>query len=157
MFSTTRRKVAAVIAAAVAASVFTLYETSGTAAAPLSRTPAAAPAQSAPPMPGDPVSILESMHVPIPSSEAVGQVDIFGDRYASGSFADGEEVTVYTYADSQALARDLQQNPSNDANKELVGTARLFTVTVTGVDTGNGISFPVPVSALAQESGTVLD
>jgi hypothetical protein len=94
------------------------------------------------------------MHVPIPPGVSVGSVDIYGDRYASASFADGELVTVSTYATEAAEAAGIARNSApSDVNKLLTGA--LFTVTVTGVDSGSGgISFPESPALLAQETGS---
>lgn len=118
-------------------------------------TPSAAVVpSSAPSGPADPVGILMKMHVPVPPGVTADQVDIDGARYASGQFASGEQVTVDTYATWQAEQADIARNPSNDVNKLLVG--QLFTVTVTGVDGGAGISFPTSVADLARESGAAV-
>lgn len=100
----------------------------------------------------NPVPILQRMGVPLAPGVAVGQVDIYGDRYASGQFADGEQVTVYTYTTQQAEnAAVARFGPPTDTNKLLVGD--LFTVLVTGVDTADGISFPQSLAVLSQETG----
>lgn len=122
-------------------------------------TPAAVPVPSAPTSAAvNPVTILREMHVPLAPGVSVGQLDIYGDRYASGQFADGEQVTVYTYADITAEGESFQRNgTSTDVNKVLVGIGKLFTVVVTGVDEGgNGIVFPEPVATLAAESGSAV-
>lgn len=145
------RRVLLVIAilAVLAASAITAYQmSSDTPSAP---TPMPGTTQTA--TAANPVSILRQMHVP--TSDVVGRVDIDGDRYASGQFASGEQVTVTTYASQQAEDVAVARNPSNDVNKLLVGY--LFTVTVTGVDGARGISFPAPVAALAQASGAVAE
>lgn len=155
----TYRKSAIVLAAAVAAAIFTLYELHGGSAA---SAPPPAPTQSAVPataaVPANPVPILEKMHVPIPSGESVGQVDIYGDRYASGMFADGEQVIVYTYATAQDEVSGVKLASAylpSDSNKLLVG--RLFTVGVTGVQIGsdNAFQYPESPATLAKESGAV--
>ena len=105
----------------------------------------------------NPVPILQRMHVPIPSGVVDGNVDIYGDRYAVGQFADGEQVAVYTYADEQAFAVGVARNSGpSDVDKLLVG--KLFTITVTGVDTGGGsIGFPESVALLSRETGARID
>lgn len=157
----TYRKSAIVVAAAVAAAIFTLYELHGGSAASApppapTRSAVAVPAAAA--APANPVPILEKMHVPIPSGESVGQVDIYGDRYASGMFADGEQVIVYTYATAQDEVSGVKLASAylpSDSNKLLVG--RLFTVGVTGVQIGsdNAFQYPESPATLAKESGAV--
>lgn len=104
----------------------------------------------------NPVEILRQMHVPIPAGVSVGQVDIYGDRYATAQFADLEQVTVYTYASQLAETAGIGRfGPSSDADKLLIGN--LFTVTVTGVDEGGGgISFPDAPITLARETGSTI-
>lgn len=117
--------------------------------------PAARPTQTQT-QAANPVTILRQLHVPIAPGVSVGQFDIYGDRYADGTFADMEQVQVYTYASMQAEEAGLARlGPSTDTNKVLVG--HLFTVLVTGVDQGAGISFPTSAATLAQESGTVVE
>ncbi len=146
----THRKIAAVIAAAVAATVFTMYETSGNSDAGPPVQVQAAPAQ-----PVDPAAVLASMHVPT-DGRISGPIDTEGDQYASGSFADGEQVTVYTYTytSAQAMAADAEYfkipGPGN-ADRVLLGSR--FIVVVTGV----GSAFPENPATLAKESGTTLD
>ena len=105
----------------------------------------------------NPVSVLRQMHVPLSPGEIRGQVDIYGDRYASGQFADGEQVTVYTYVNQQAENVGVWRlGPSDDVHKLLVGN--LFAVLVTGVDTGSGgVLFPQSPAAISQETGAKLE
>jgi hypothetical protein len=146
----TRTVVAVVIAVVAAGALFAAFWIGGYSATVTPPTPTVQT------QPANPVPILTSMHVPLSSGESIGQVDLYGDRYASGTFADGEQVTVYTYADDQTLAAGVQRFGSpSDVDKYLLGP--MFIVEVTGVDTGNGISFPVSVASLAKLSGTVLD
>ena len=108
---------------------------------------------AAAPTAANPVTVLQLMHVTVPPGVSTGQTDVYGDRYASGQFADGERVVVYTYATQTAMAAAVARlSTSSDANKLLTGN--LFTVTVTGVDAGaGGISFPESLVTLSRETG----
>jgi len=141
---------AVVVAVAGALAIFLVRDSSSSSGAPAAHADPTSVST-----PADPVPILAEMHVPLQPGESAGRVDIYGDRYATGQFADGEQVAVYTYTNQQAESQALARNSApSDVNKMLVGTTGMFTVTVTGVDAGSGgIVFPDSLSTLARETG----
>lgn len=147
------RTTLAVVAVAAVAGV-TTYVLSGVTGKAVSSTPTASPTQTA--AAANPVAVLRQMHVPLSPGEVRGQMDIYGDRYASAQFPDLEQVTVYTYADQQAENIGVWRlGPPDDAHQLLVGD--LFAVLVTGVGTDSGISFPESPAVLSQETGAKLE
>ena len=141
--------VALIIAIAVAGALFAAFWIGGYSAT------VAPPAPALQIKPVNPVALLAAMHVPS-GGEISGPIDTSGDQYASGTFADGEQVSVYTYTytTAQAMANDVAffKTPSpGNADKVLLGSK--FIVVVTGV----GTAFPEPPATLAHESGTVVD
>lgn len=105
----------------------------------------------------NPVSILKKMGVP--TSAVYGQVDIWGDRYASGNFPGGEQVTVYTFADRAAQQADNARNSggaSTDSNVVITGPGWKAVVTGALNLTASGtstITFEVSPAMLAQRAG----
>jgi hypothetical protein len=111
-------------------------------------TPAASPQDAA--QAANPVPILKRTGA---ATQAVyGQVDIYGDRYASGTLH-GEDVLVYTFASPAAERADLQRN-STPRDDQVVILGHLFDVTVEGIQAVSGAwDYPVSPSVIAARVG----
>lgn len=95
--------------------------------------------------PANPVVILKETGAAIPAGAVNGQRDIYGDRYASGTFGPDDcgggcvQVDVYTYASTAAMAAGEQRNnmtQPDDGHAYIAG--QLFTVAVTAYPDSNG-------------------
>jgi hypothetical protein len=88
--------------------------------------------------------------------ETLGSTDIYGDRYASGSYPDGEQVTVYTFTTIDAQAADLARN-GTPSDTHAVIRANLANVYVTpvGALAGGYVYAVTPAQIAARVHGKV--
>jgi len=126
--------------------------------ASLAPSVATAPAGQA----ANPVPLLKRSGVPVPASVTSGEVDVYGDRYATADFPSGEEVTAWTYPDAAAKAADDARNPVTDSMVQIGGPpGALWSLTVTGVSgpdatPGNTLAYPVSPASIAARVGGII-
>jgi len=94
---------------------------------PTAGTPAAA-------APANPVPVLKATcATPVPGT-VYGNYDVYGDRYTSGSFRGGEQVTVYTCADEAAFLAEQGRVPHpDDSHGVITIPGKLTVISTTGV------------------------
>jgi hypothetical protein len=135
---------AAVIAALGFAMAIPLAACSGTASTASS---ASAPAVTGL-VPANPVPLLRATGATPDPGEILGSTDVEGDRYASGSYPDGETISVYTFASTADQAADLARNDiPSDAHAII--TTPLVDYYVTAVDGVDGYTFTVTPAQIA--------
>jgi hypothetical protein len=99
----------------------------------------------------NPVPILATTGVSVSGVTASG--DAWGDLYASGSYADGEQVTAYTFATAADENRAIELNSGVNDPSTMVCTGHLFQLFIQGVETTKAWTWPVPVATIAQRTG----
>ena len=105
---------------------------------------------SPPAAPANPVPLLRRAGADVPAGVTAGQVDIYGDRYATGTYPGGEEITVYTFASVTAERADLVRNGTpQDGRATIVG--HLYDIGAVAVQTNSGEwAWSVPPSVIAK-------
>lgn len=94
---------------------------------PTAGTPAAA-------APANPVPVLKATGATPAPGTVYGNYDVYGDRYASGSFRGGEQVIVYTCADEAAFLAEQGRVPHpDDSHGVITIPGKLTVISTTGV------------------------
>ena len=122
------RRAALLAAAAVLAA--------GCGTAPRAPHPATT-APSAPVATANPVRLLRLAGAGVPAGVSAGLVDIYGDRYATGTYRGGEQIVADTYATAAAERADVARNGTPQDGHALI-QGDLFDIEVLAVQGASG-------------------
>jgi hypothetical protein len=144
------RTVTACLAAGSAAAVLALTACGGTPAS--TTTPATAAAA-----PANPVTVLKATGATPPPGTVYGTHDVYGDRMASGSFPDGDSVTVYASGSTAAFqAEENRVSGLVDDDTGVVVIPRELTVIIIDAYHGLGNGSPAAAVIAAKVHGLVI-